>query len=210
MRKYNQFEDDFIRKNYKLIPMKRISKILGRPESSARQRLKILGLVVPPEITAKFKQMSHFDKGHSPVNKGKKQTEFMSPEAIERSKKGLFTKGHLPHNTKESDLVISIRADKRGVKYKFIRVSLAKWIPLARYNWEQVHGPIAKWMKMIHKDGDSLNCDLSNLELLTPGELMKRNSLHNYPKEIANAIQLGGALKRKINRKIKSLNEKQD
>lgn len=139
-----------------------------------------------------------FKKGHTTWNKGMKGLQMGGKETQ-------FKAGHLPHNTKE-DFAISIREDKTGIKYQYIRVSLAKWIPLHRYIWEQANGPIPKGMKLIFKDKDSMNCDVSNLELLTAGQLMKRNSVHNYPKPIAQAVQLRGALNRQINKHIKKFN----
>ncbi len=69
--------------------------------------------------------------------------------------------------------------------------------------------PDPKNMKVIHKDGDTLNCEFSNLELVTSGELMKRNAYHNLPSEIKQTIHLSAVLTRKINQKQK-LYEKQN
>jgi len=208
--KFSQKEDDFIRSKYLTVPSKRIAKQLGRSEGTARQRMKILGLVVPLEIVQKFREDSYIKKGSVSYNKGKKQIEYMSMEAIENTKATRFQKGQLPSNTKEKDLIVSIRPNRHGINYKFIRISIGKWIPLARYNWKQIHGPIAFNMKISHKDGDPMNCQIENLELITPGELMKRNTLHNYPIDIKKTIQLGGILTRKINSKTKQINEKQN
>ena len=38
----------------------------------------------------------------------------------------------------------------------------------ARYVWEQEHGPIPNGLQVDHIDGDPLNNDISNLQLLTP------------------------------------------
>jgi hypothetical protein len=46
-----------------------------------------------------------FKKGHATFNKGKKQTEYMSDEAIERCKATQFKHGSTPWNTKEDGLV---------------------------------------------------------------------------------------------------------
>lgn len=202
MRLFTVDEDQFLKDNYLCIPAKRMSKMLGRSESAARQRMKLLGLVVPAETIKKFKHDSQFSKGNPSFNSGKKQSEYMSEDAIERSKKNCFKSGHLPHNTR-SDFEISIREDNRGVKYKFIRIGLSKWIPLHRHNWIIANGEIKRDLKLIFKDGDTMNCDLENLELLTAAELMKRNSYHNYPQPIPKLIQLRGALNRRINKCIK-------
>jgi hypothetical protein len=36
-------------------------------------------------------------------------------------------------------------------------------IPKRRYVWEQAYGPIPEKHKIIHLDGDCMNCDLDNL-----------------------------------------------
>jgi hypothetical protein len=64
-------------------------------------------------------------------------------------------------------------------------------------------------MKVAFMDRNTMNCNVANLEILTSAELLKRNSLHNYPIPIARAIQLRGALNRQINKHLKRLkNEK--
>ena len=42
-----------------------------------------------------------YKKGSVPSNKGKKQSEYMSPEAIEKTKKTRFKKGNTPKNFKD-------------------------------------------------------------------------------------------------------------
>lgn len=205
MRLFTPKEDKFLWNNYMAIPAKRMAKMLNRCEGTARQRMKKLGITVPPEIIEKFKQGSYIKKGNVPLNKGKKLTDYVSQESIERMKGTQFKKGQLPQNTK-TDLSISIRTDNRGVRNKFIRISLSKWIPLHRYNWEKENGKIPAKQKLIFKDGNTMNCEIDNLELLTSAELMRRNSFHNnYPKEICLAIQLQGVLNRQINKHLKKL-----
>lgn len=208
MRKFTPEEDKFLLGNYTITPAKRMSKILGRSESTARQRMKLLGIIVPPEIVAKFKADSQIKKGSISHNLGRKQVDYMTTSAIEKTKATRFKKGQLPHNTK-ADLEITTRLDNRGIPYRFIRINLATWIPFHRYTWEQSNGKIPSKMKLIFKDGNTMNCSIENLELLTPGDLMKRNSYHNLPKPLANLVQLRGALNKKINKRIKDLeNEK--
>ncbi len=205
-RKYTAEEDQFLKDNYLLIPVKRMSRMLGRCEAGARQRMQRLGIVVPPEVIERNKRESWIKQGANPPNKGKKLHEFVSPEGIERSSATRFKPGNIPPNTK-ADYVITTRPDKRGVPYQFIRVSLAKWMPLHRYNWQTVNGPIAPKMKLIFKDGDTMNCDVSNLELMTYADLMRRNSVHNLPKPLAEIVQLRGAIQRQINKHQKRLSD---
>ena len=140
-------------------------------------------------------------KGTPPPNKGKKQTEYMTPEAIERTRATRFKKGQLPKNTRH-DYAITERPEKNGRVYKYIRIGLAKWVLYHRYIWEQANGKIPKGYNIQFKDGDSLNCTLDNLYMISQADQLKyENSLYTrYPEEVRKLIQLKGALKRQINK----------
>ena len=118
-----------------------------------------------------------YQKGHPPGTKGKKQEEFCSPEAIERSKKTRFRKGHRPDN----ELPIgSITVNVDG--YKLIKVSMTgglwdRWEPLHRYVWKKHHGEIPKGMAVTFRDSNPLNCDIENLVLVTRAEMITLNKL---------------------------------
>jgi hypothetical protein len=116
-----------------------------------------------------------FKKGHVPANKGKK----MQKEVYEKAKPTMFTAGHKPHNTKRKG-DISIRIKKSGRPYKYIKISDGHWELLHRHLWKKQHGSIPRKHVLIFKDGDSLNCSLDNLQLITMAENMQRN--RNYEK----------------------------
>lgn len=207
---WSQEEDRILWEMYSKNQTRTISEVIGRSERAVYCRAILKGLrkdegyLNSPASGRLLKGQSAsrgtcFKKGQIAWNKGKKGLQIGGMDTQ-------FKKGNLPHNTK-ADNSISIRPDNRGIKYKFIRVSLANWVPLHRYNWEKSNGPIPKGMKLIFKDRDTMNCGIENLELVTPGELMKRNSLHNYPKPISAAIQLRGALNRQINKHLKKIND---
>ncbi len=72
-------------------------------------------------------------------------------------------------------------------------------------NWEAVNGPLPKGHALVFKDGNKQNTAVENLELLSRAELMRRNSYHtNYPKEVAQLVQLRGAITRQINKRSKA------
>lgn len=198
MRKFSPEEDAFLKNNYLSVPAKRMAKMLGRCEGTARQRMKLLGIIVPPEVVEKFKQDSYIKKGNISFNKGKKQSEYMTAEAIKRTKKTRFKKGNLPHNTKSKNGVISIRKDAKTKRpYKHIRVSIGKWKMLHVVKWETKHGKVPRGKIVVFKDGNSMNCALKNLQLMTREENMKRNTIHRYPDELKQVIRLNNKLKRK-------------
>jgi len=139
---------------------------------------------------------TRFKKGFTPWNKGQKGLNIGGVETQ-------FKKGHKPHNTKE-DNFISPRRDKSGHIYLYIRITESKWIPLHRHIWEKVNGPIPQRMNLRFIDGNTLNCTLSNLTLISKRNNMIRNSFINYPLPIQDLIHIKAAFTRQINKKQKT------
>lgn len=141
-----------------------------------------------------------YKKGHTPANKGRKQTEFMSAEAIEKTAKTRFKKGHIPKNHKE---VGYERENREG--YIEIKVSEPNVFKLKhRLIWEQHNGKIPKGYNIQFKDGNRKNCDIENLYLISRRNQIRENYHDRYPEEIKKMIQIKGVLQRQINKKIKS------
>lgn len=172
---------------YPNTPTKKVAETLNRPESSVYQKAAALGLKKSPEFLLspesgrlqKGQSASPetcFKKGFTPQNKGKKQSEFMSAEAIERTKATRFKKGIRPHNTKPEN-TISIRGKKnKPEKYKYIRIGLGNWMLYHRYLWEQAHGRIPKGYIVAFINGDAMDCRIENLKLISRKENVLRNS----------------------------------
>lgn len=141
-----------------------------------------------------------FPKGHKPHNKGRKLSEYVDKVTIDKIKNTTFKKGSVPHNTKH-DGAISLRCDKSGIKYFFIRISKAKWIPYHHHLWTEANGPIPKGHIVVFKDKNSMNCKLENLEVISYAENMKRNTIQRYPNELKQAIKTITKLKKLIHGK---------
>jgi len=199
---FTKKEDAFIKENYLKLPVKRIADILGRSGVGINVALKRLNLSIPQELADQRRLDGMYRKGSVPVNKGKKQIDYMSAENIEKTKATRFAKGHIPHNSVNvSNGDISIRKDNRGVAYKWIRVKRGIWIPLSIYNWELKYGPIPKGYLLRFIDNNSMNCEPDNLEVITRQENMMKNTIHQYPQELKETIKLIS----KINRKLKNV-----
>lgn len=172
-----------------------IAERLNRTCGSIYNQSYLLGLKKSNEFLSKTSTApvnglsARFKKGDTPHNKGAK----MSSEI----KHTFFQDGHLPHNTR-NDGDISIRRDKSGRVYKYIRISLAKWQPLHRVIWEQHNNPLLKSEIVTFKDGNSLNCAIENLEVISRSQNMDRNTIHNYPEEIKATIRTLSKLKKSI------------
>jgi len=136
---------------------------------------------------------SRFQPGLMPWNKG---THYA---AGGRSAETRFKPGQLPHTwnpighereTKEGYLQRKVR-DTRVTSRDYAMVHHLIW---------RMHGrSIPLHHALTFRDGDKRNFDINNLELVSRTELMRRNSVHRLPKDVARAVQLLGALKRQIN-----------
>jgi len=166
-----QHERDFVTDNYLTMPRNAMARHLGRSACFIVGEMNRQGLVVPDEVKQRFIDNSRF--GLEPWNKGKKQTDYMTPEAIERTKATRFQKGQKPHNTKE-DMYVSLRIDSKYA-YFWIRIACANWMPLHRYIWEQMYGSIPKGNNIQFKDGDTRNTDIDNLYMVN----RKQQAIHN-------------------------------
>ena len=180
-------------------PMTQLQAMLGRPKSAIYGKAKELGLKRSAEFLAsehsgRLRQghesgvATRFQKGHGTWNKGKPFA------AGGRSKDTQFTNGQLPHN--HVPIGTEVMATDGYLKIKVAEPNVWEWTH--RRNWEAVHGPIAAGLLLVFKDGDHNKCHVENLELITRGELMRRNTIHRYPEELKTTIRQLGKLKRAI------------
>lgn len=112
-----------------------------------------------------------FQKGCVSHNKGLRQCNFMSSDAIERSAATRFQKGHTPKNHKP---VGSTRIDTDG--YVMIKTAEPRtWRQLQRVNWETAHGKVPAGKMIIFLDGDKTNCEISNLSCISQSVNVRLN-----------------------------------
>lgn len=113
-----------------------------------------------------------FERGHSAWNAGLHYT----PGG--RSKDTRFKPGQPPGNT----LPVGIEViDALGYRKRKVRNDAAPGE--SRFNWRFVHvlvweehrGPVPEGYVLAFKDGNRLNCDIDNLELLTRAEILHLN-----------------------------------
>ena len=137
-----------------------------------------------------------FKKGHVPFNKGLK----MPAEIYDKVKGTMFKKGNVPANVKPIGY-LSVRPDTSGREYIYIKIKDSVWELYHRYLWEQEHGEIPNKMKIVFINGNSLDCKLENMKLMTYQEAMLMNTIHRYTPEIKQLIKLNNKLKQKLNGK---------
>ena len=148
------------------------------------------GRIIEPSIPNQFKP------GHTPHNKGKQ----MDAEIYEKVAPTMFKKGNKPHNTKAVGS-INIRLDTQGRPYQYIKIKDSHWELLQRHVWTKANGEIPRGSVVIFLDGNYLNCELSNLKVITRKENMARNTIQRFPAELQEIMKLTCKLKRKTNGK---------
>lgn len=178
--KWRYEHEEILKQRYADTLNSELAKLFGKTDVAVSGAAYRLGLKKPAEFIRQHTFKTTFKRGHAPANKGLKQTEYMSAEAIERTKATRFKKGQLPHNSYNEVGKITIRYDhpdrKGGKIYKYICLELGKWKSLHVYNWEKKHGKVPKGHCLWFIDGDTLNAEPENLELITRAENMQRNS----------------------------------
>jgi len=147
-------------------------------------------------------------RGHEPITKNcldcgieivvpkasAKRRKFCSKACYSESLRGVrlaptteFKPGLVPHNVLPIGH-ISILIDKQGKQRAWIKIAEHKWRQRAALVWEIEYGPIPRGYVPHHKDRNTLNDSLDNLELLTRAEhlLEHREEFEQLRKERAS------------------------
>jgi hypothetical protein len=181
---FTEEELEIIRKLYPNTPNKVIATMMPHSFTSISKKANEMGLKKTKEhiikncraiAIAQWKELkenslelnSNFKKGHVPWCKGQK----LSSEHIAKLT-GVFKKGQQPHNT------LPIGSIRNINNYNEIKYANHKWMALARYNWEQVHGPVPSDMCVFKLDQNKYNDDISNLCLVSRKDLAMLNRNH--------------------------------
>lgn len=198
-RRFSTEEEQYIRDNILDKTAAEMSLVLNRTSAAIYSYMHRNGIIIPDEVKSIRKEQTtlnlteggkrhRFPKGHVPQNKGKK----MTSEQYEKVKHTFFQKGHLPKNTK-FDGYESIRMNRYGALRVFVRVSKRVHIEKQILLWEEKYGPVPEGKILYCKNGDALNTDPSNWELVTRAESIRRCRLHRN----SIAKYLSGGSKRK-------------
>lgn len=157
---------------------------------------------------------TRFEKGQAAWNKGMKGVVGVQ-EACRATQ---FKKGRPAHEARNYQPIGTLRVNADGVLERKVTDDPSvypsrRWAPVHRLAWEAEHGPVPAGCAVVFKPGrkttDPALITPDSIECLTRAELMRRNSYHtNYPPEVARLIQLTGAIKRQINKRVR--NEQDD
>lgn len=178
-----------------------IAKALGRSVKSIYAQAYIHDLKkskahhekVMAQTSVRYKERGkahRYSKGHVPANKGKK----LSAETYAKCANTMFKPGSKPHNYKP---VGSERITRDGYLERKVE-DPGKWRAIHVIVWEEANGPVPAKHKIVHKDKNQLNNDLSNLECLTYADVMRMNSIVRYPADLRFAMKKLKQLKNQI------------
>ncbi len=196
-RAYTEYELQYLRDFYPNTDTKEMAKKLKRSKAAINTKASKMGIKKSREFILQLEngKSTRFKKGLIPFNKGKKREEFLSEQAIIKIRKTQFKKGHVPHNHKP---IGHERVDKNGyieIKVKEPNVFKSKH----RLIYENHHGKIPKGYNVIFIDGNNRNFNINNLKCISNAELMAKNTIHQYPKDLKDLIIINNKLKRQIN-----------
>lgn len=195
--------NDIIRERFPNERTQDLANELGLTYSQVANRAHSMGLKKSEEFKQSDKSGRHnlieggkknrFTKGHTPFNKGMKMPEHV----YQKCKVSMWKQGHRPHNWKADGSIVE-RNDKTGRSYLYYKVKDSHWILYHNKIWMDHHGPIPSKHIISFKDGNTLNCDISNLEMLSMAENARRNTIHRFPDDVKEVIRLKAKLTKKI------------
>lgn len=206
-RLWTEAEIAYVRDRYPHDPTADIARAIGRTVGKVYARAAKLGLNKTAEFMASpaacrlrrgdnVGAAFRFKKGQVPPNKGVRRPGW----APGRMKETQFKKGEatnwMPIGTTRlvDGYVYRKVSDHRNVPWT------RNWVPENRIVWEAANGPVPEGHALAYRNRDRTDNRLENLELITRGELVKRNSVHNLPPELKKTVYALGRLKRRIRR----------
>ena len=203
-------EKELLTKKYPVSSTRELAEMFARSVGSVYNMAFLMGLKKTRDFIAYTARenilnpahggrKSLFPKGHKPFNKGRVQTEYMSPESIERARKTSFKTGNIPRNHRP------VGSERVLKEWGYIEVKILEpnvWKFKHRLVWEEHHGAIPDGANIQFRDGNPQNCSIENLYMITRAEQVKtENGIYaKYPKDLLLAIRAKGALKRQINK----------
>lgn len=191
-----------LRERYPSTPTQELAEALGRGVLAVHQKAHSLG--IKKDFDGRFVDgqpgvCTRFQPGTIPWNKGAR----MPPTG--RSAETQFKPGQVPANRAP---IGTLRINADGYLDRKISATgypPADWCALHRLVWIEAHGPVPAGHVVVFKPGRRTtqieDITLDAVELVTRQEMMARNTVHRYPKEVALAIQARGALVRQINKR---------
>lgn len=190
-----------------------LAQVLGRTYGPVARKASLLGLKksevflngpAAGRLDGVTGSGNRFVSGSVPWNKGKPFP------ARGRAVETQFKKGRPAEAASNYRPIGSLRINREGLLERKVTddpalVPVRRWVGVHRLVWIETHGPIPAGHVVAFKAGrrtaELALITLDALELVTQAEMMRRNSFHQYGPEIAQLVQLRGAISRQINKR---------
>jgi hypothetical protein len=202
-------DDERMRREFPDTPSAELAARLGRTRHAVEARATVLGVhkseaYLASPAACRLRRGDHvgaayrFKPGQVPPNKGLRRPGY----APGRMRETQFKKGNPAR-------WMPIGSRRLIDGYVYIKLADVRYVPHT-HNWFLEHvldweianrRPLPPGHALRFRNGDRTDLRLDNLELVSRGDNMRRNSLHNLPAPLAQTIQLLGALKRQIRRR---------
>ena len=178
----------------------------------ARKVKELFGYEMTPTRMKQFRQRhgirsgvtGWYQKGHPPGTKGKTIEEICGhdPEKLAKVRSTQFKKGERPANELPIGAVTVVNGYKLRKK-SMTGTQWERWEFLHRAVWEEHNGPIPEGMVVTFKDSDPMNCDITNLILITKAQnaVMTRKGYRSGDPDITEAGAALAALEIAVNKK---------
>lgn len=181
--RYTKEHLSFLRKEYRRVSLEKTTEAFNTkfktkmPESTIRSVL--------PNYKIISGRTGFFGKGHVPWNAGSK--------GLTSANRTSYKKGNIPANKKQinaerfcpkSGVLIKVKERDpytgRPTRYKSKGVHV----------WERKNGKVPQGMVVAHKDGNSLNCGIKNLMIISRPELLflNTNDYKNLPAQLKPSL----------------------
>lgn len=209
---WKPWEEEFLRRNYAdsltvdlaVVLETTIKRVLAKANAMGLHKSVELIAATARERTSRpdhGSRRTRIQPGQEPWNKG---THYV---AGGRSAETRFKSGLKPHTWVPVGSYRVVEGQLQRKVNDNPGPNTVRWHPVSRLVWEAAHGPVPAGHKVVFKLGratvDPALITLDAVELLSNEALMRRNSIHNYPPELADIARLRGVLHRQINRRTK-------
>lgn len=191
-------QDAMLRELYPDTPTQQVARRVGRSLTSTYQRAKKLGLAktdayLESPSACRLRRgdnvgaATRFAKGHAPANKGLRRPGW-SPGRMKEtqfkkgSRSGVAVRLYKPIGTE--------RMSKDGYLERKVHDGMplqSRWRAVHLIRWEAQRGPMPEGMALKCLDGDRLNTDPANWELVPRALLPRLNGIHGHGYDAAPA-----------------------
>lgn len=213
-RPWTSADDAWLRARYPHEPTAALALALNRTIKSLYQRAQALGIRKSDAYLASVAacrlrrggdnpcRAHQFRPGQVPANKGMRHPPGWAPGRMAASQ---FKPGHIAGRAAQLLLPVGAEViDPEGYRKRKVRddappnQARKNWAFVHVLVWEAAHGPVPPGHIVVFRNGNKADIQPGNLELLTRAELMRRNNIHRYPRDLKDAIRAVSKLTKKI------------